>query len=367
MFLFTRFKTSLNASHLSSLGACFLLSSSALAEQFMLIPRKEDKCINHYSINEQDGSLSFLKKTDLPAGPGGLSLSPDNTKAVCTLSGKTNIHLATYSLVKNASLTKITEEKIPNGGSGTFSKNGKFYAKYVYGQNLVSVLEMNNAVHTGNITSEENTASHPHDIGVSNCGTFLFVPHNRSNRLYQFKFGKENGKLMPMTPAYLEGPDFATVGYSAYRSLAFHPQQNVVYCSFEKGGGVASLKVDTKGIHKWQDFPSVKKGSFALPSTIALSPDSKFLFVSNRGVRGNSSSIASFQLNPEGKIVERIGVYENPAKGPRNIVIERTGKFLYTSSVKTDTLMQFGIEQDGSLKFLKEHKIGAGPMLVIDQ
>ena len=129
------------------------------------------------------------------------------------------------------------------------------------------------------------------------------------------------------------------------------------------------MKYDKQGLKIWQEFSSVENGTVANPSTVALTKDCRFLFISNRaGKEGGDGSIAAFSLDPAtGEILKRVGVYTNKAFNSREIKVDHSGKFLYSSSKKTASTFVYHINKDGSLKFYKELKIGGGPMLILER
>ncbi|MDD7984640.1 beta-propeller fold lactonase family protein [Lentisphaera marina] len=335
------------------------------SEQYFYLSKKADNVIEQYLLTS-NGNLQFLSQLKLPGGPGGLTLSSDSKHIYFSISNDETIELGTAVINQKGKLSFLGKSKIESGGSGTISKCGHFYLKYNYRANTVSVLEMEEHLHTGRQIQEIRTTKNPHDIGVSNDGSLVFIPHNGQNRLYQFSLNSDSGELEPLNPPYLEGAKFEEQGFSAFRSLAFHPQKNVVYCTYEKGGGLASLRYDENGLKLWQEFSTVDKGVHVLPTTVALSPNKQFLFVPNRGVRKSPTSITTFRLDPKsGRVLSRVGVFETSASGPRSITVDETGDFLFTSSVKTNKTYQFKINKDGSLKLFKEHKMGSGSMLII--
>ena len=338
------------------------------ADQYFYLSKKNVNLIEQYLLKD-NGDLHLLNQLSISGGPGGLTLSPDGKHLYFSISNESSSELGTALLGDQGKLTFLGKAATASGGSGTISKCGRFYLKYNYKANTVSVLEMKENLHTGRQLQEVKTTQNPHDIGVSNDGQLVFVPHNRDNRLYQFSLNSDLGKLEPLNPPYMEGAKFEDKGFSAFRSLAFHPLQNVLYCTYEKGGGLASLKYDDKGLKLWQEFSTVDKGVHVLPTTVVLSPNNEFLFIPNRGTKKKKSptSITTFRLDPQsGEVLSRVGTYEIPAEGPRGIIVDKSGSFLFTSSVKTDMTYQFKINNDGSLKLFKQHKIGSGSMLLIE-
>jgi len=335
--------------------------STAYADQYLYLSNPKGKSIDQYSINPKDGSLELLEKFKLTNGVGSLSLSK-NKRYIHTYSKS---ELLTIAVGEKGKLTLKGGANSSIKGSGKSSQGGHFYVQFSYRANKLVVLEMKGYIYTGKQVDLVSTTDHPHDITFSNDGNFVFVPHNWDNRLYQFKFDKNTGKLSPLDPPYISGPNLEKVGYANFRSFAQHPHANVLYCTYEKGGGVASLTYDDKGVKIWQELSSAKEGWSANPSKITMSKDYRFLFMSNRGSKeGSQGSIAVFRLDPKtGKIIKRVGVYANNAQRSREIIVDHSGKFLYCSS--NDSTFVFHINKDGSLTFFEELKIGGGSMLVL--
>ena len=343
----------------------FGITQFTQADQLLYLSLKEEKKIQRYTLNSQSGELTFIDHLIIDGGPGGLTLAPNGKHLYFSVSTEDSASLATVKIDAKGKLSFLGKTKIASGGSGTISKCGNFYVKYNYGRNTVALLEMKDNLHTGRQFQEITTTKNPHDIGISNEGNLVFVPHNGHNRLYQFRLDTQAGTLRPLAPPYLEGPRFEEKGFAAFRSLAFHPNQSVVYCTYEKGGGVASLAYDANGLRLWQEFSTREEDKRVLPTVAAVTPSGEFLYIPNRHGKKDGSSIAAFQLNPDsGEILNRIGIYNYPATGPRNIAIDHTGKFLFTSSVRTGTTFQFKIKNNGSLSLMKEHKIGSGSMVI---
>lgn len=327
----------------------------------MYLSNKKSKSIDQYFINPKNGDLTLVEKFKLKNGVGSLSLSV-NAKYIFTYSKS---ELVTLYVGEKGQLSFKGSTKSTLTGGGKLSANGKYFAQYNYRANKVSVLAMKDNVFTGKQVDLVSTTDHPHDITFSNDGNLVFVPHNWENLFYQFKFNQKTGKLSPLDPPYIKGPDLEKKGYANFRSLSQHPRKNVLYCTYEKGGGIASMTYDESGVKIWQEFSSAKEGWSANPSKVEITQDCRFLFMSNRGSQeGGQGSIAVFKLDQEtGKILERVGVYANDAERSREISVDRSGKFLYSSSSNSTFLHH--VSEDGSLKFYKEFKIGGGPMLII--
>lgn len=345
-----------------------LMTQSLLSEQYLYLSNGGEKEIQRYLINSENGELSLIDALKLEGAPGGLALSKDKKHTLFSMSTKgSGASLITLTVDDQGKLHKKASKSIPMGGSGKVSSDGNYYIQYHYKQNKVSVLELKDYTFTGKRTDFASTTDHPHDVALSNDGNLVFVPHNWDNRIYQYSLNKESGKLLPLKPPYISGPDIEKKGYANFRSIVNHPKLNIIYCTYEKHGGIASLTYDKKGLKIWQEFASTKDKIKAATSKLTFSQNNKFLFVSNR-ISNAPGSIAVFRLDPDtGEILERVGVFENKAIRSREIIIDQTGKFLYSSSKQTGSTHLLYVNKDGSIKHYKEYKIGAGPMLILEK
>ncbi len=80
----------------------------------------------------------------------------------------------------------------------------------------------------------------------------------------------------------------------------------------------------------------------------AITPDGRFLYVSNSG----SSSISGFAIGPTGELAPLPGTVVGtnpPGSGNLDIAISSDGKFLYSLNFGTGTIGTFAIDRDGSL------------------
>ena len=353
-----------------------LLISTSFGEQYIYRIHGSTKEIKQYAIDAFSGDLDLVSSYPQDLKPTQLKLSKDSNYLVVTFNDPNDklkpYIIRTFKVDEKGKLKDIGENRTAFANTGEITKNGKYFIQYFYKPNKVVILEMNNHVFTGNTTLTFTTTNHPHDIGLSLDQNLLIVPHNIDNRLYQFSFDQNTGVLKALDPPYLKGPNLEEQGFANFRSLAIHPIYKVVYCSFEKHGGIASLKYDSKGLKAWQEFPSRPLSTIATPSKVCLSPDHKFLFVTNRHpktstLEGNSS-IAVFKLNPNtGEIVNRVGIYPSTIKGPREILTDKSGKFLYLSTTKENIIVSHKINNDGSLTQLKEMALGRGSIVIVER
>src|SRR6266849_6114533 len=136
----------------------------------------------------------------------------------------------------------------------------------------------------------EQTSSHPHDIVFDPSGRFVLVPDKGLDRVFVFRFDTERGTLTALQVMSTLPTDFT--GYST-------------------------------------------------TAEIAVSPDGRFVYGSNRG----HDSVTIFAANPEG-LLSVVGWQPTQGSGPRFIGLDPAGHFLYAANEQGDTVVTFRV--DGS-------------------
>ncbi len=150
---------------------------------------------------------------------------------------------------------------------------------------------------------------------------WVFIPDLGENAVFQYRWDKEERKLIPETHIDFEAG-------SGPRHMAMHPSLDLCYVSNELFNTVCVAKLDAS------DADSVKprlipiqyestidnRDNVSYVSEIKLSPDARFLYVSNRG----DNSLAIFKVLEDGRL-ERAGLVPTGGKFPRHFAITPCG------------------------------------------
>ena len=151
---------------------------------------------------------------------------------------------------------------------------------------------------------------------------WVFIPDLGENAIFQYRYVADEKKLSRETYIEFEAG-------SGPRHMAMHPALDICYVSNELFNTVCVAKLDSS------DPDSVKprlipfqyestidnRDTVSYVSEIKLSPDAKFLYVSNRG----DNSLAIFRVLDDGKL-ERTGLVPTGGKFPRHFAITPCGK-----------------------------------------
>lgn len=186
-------------------------------------------------------------------------------------------------------------------------------------------------------------AAHAHSINCSPDGRFAFVPDLGMDKIMIYQL--TDGVLTPSKPPFV-----ATAPGSGPRHLTIHPSGKFVYACMELSNTVVAYEYADGKLTEIQTLPTLPP-DFTEQSTtaeICLTPDGRFLYVSNRG----HESLAIFKVDPETGKLTAIGYEPTRGNHPRNFNIDPTGQFLIAANAHTDNVVVFRINQEtGLLEF----------------
>lgn len=150
---------------------------------------------------------------------------------------------------------------------------------------------------------------------------------------------------------------------SGPRHMVFHGKQPLAYVFSELSSMVFTLDADAPGYRVRGAEPTLPE-DFQRENTgaaIRISPDNRFLYVSNRG--HDSIGILKVQENGLPKLMGHV-----PSEGihPRDFNLTPDGCFLLAANMETDNLALFRVDKDtGALHLLRKDIYSPEPVSVI--
>jgi len=241
-------------------------------------------------------------------------------------------------------------------------KTGNFilFADYFGGK--VGVLKTKNQIATEELTGLIETEKFAHCIKLSHDNKFAFVPHTGPNKVYQFKFDNKTGTLS--LNGTVEGTQNIE-GNRAPRHIDLHPQKPFYYSSNEHKGGISFWIMNSEGKLELKQSLSTLPKDFTGASTAAdihISPNGKFVYVSNRGKKDSSSklgvnTLAAFSIDQSNGELTYIDHYKTAQK-PRSFAISPNGNFLISAGQGDKKLFLYKADKDkGKLKKVNEYQV----------
>ncbi len=183
----------------------------------------------------------------------------------------------------------------------------------------------------------QQTSSHPHDCPFDPAHRFIVVPDKGLDRVFVWSLDTARGTLSP-APA----PSVATRSGAGPRHVAFHPTLSCAYVVNELDSSVTTYAYDgsTGALKPLQILPSIPS-TFTGDNTaaeIVVARSGRFVYASNRG----HDSIAIFAADGRGMLGSAAWV---PTEGstPRFFGFDPAETYLYAANQGSDSVVLFRV------------------------
>jgi 6-phosphogluconolactonase len=265
--------------------------------------------VSAFSVDPRNGKLTLLNQAATQgAGPCHISLDK---------SGK-------YVFVANYDGGSVTV--FPIGEDGSLATASAFVQ------------------HSGSsVDKERQQGPHAHWIGTSPDNRFALAVDLGLDEILVYHFNPAKGALTPNNPPYAKvnpgaGP----------RHLAFHPNGKFAYVLSEMESSVTAFayKASNGSLSPLQTVStlSILRKDQSGPkeaAEIAVHPNGKFLYASNRG---NIDTISVFSIDSAKGTLKLKDEYPTMGKTPRNFAIDPGGKFLLAANQESNNIVIFRID-----------------------
>jgi 6-phosphogluconolactonase len=294
--------------------------------------------ISAYAVDRKNGKLQLLNVVS-SQGAGPAHLSVDG-------SGK-------YVLVANYAGGRVAVLPIlPTGALGA--------ATYVH-QDVGSVgPTVASSAPPGSYAFSGHDNPHAHMIHTDPGNHFVLQTDLGQDRIYVSAFDPGSGKLSPIADS-----PFSVPPGDGPRHFTFHSNGRWLYSLQEEASTVMFFLFDpeTGSLRPQQTISTLPPGFKGTNFTaeIVLSPDGRFLYVSNR----LHDTVAIFSLNHDGRLTY-VGEASTMGDYPRHIQIAPGGAFLYACNQRSDSITSFRVDRNtGQLRFTGQYTAVGSPMCII--
>lgn len=166
---------------------------------------------------------------------------------------------------------------------------------------------------------------------------WVFIPDLGENAIFQYRWDAATKQLTHDTIIPFEAG-------SGPRHMAMHPTLDICYVSNELFNTVCVAKLDASDPSETKErlnpiqYVSTldNRDQVSYVSEIKLSPDARFLYVSNRG----DNSLAIFKVLDDGQL-ERIDIVPTGGKFPRHFAITPCGKAVLVANQDSSNITTF--------------------------
>jgi 6-phosphogluconolactonase len=287
------------------------------------------------------------------ANPSFLALDPGG-RALYAVDEQEDGAVTALALVDGGGLRAINTESSKGAGPAHLCvhPSGRYVLAANYDSGSVVVLPVRPDGGLGPVTDlaqhsgsgpdpDRQGGPHPHQVVPDPRGDYLHVVDLGTDSVYAYQLDLRGGVLAVRHQVRLPpgtGP----------RHLAFHPSGRFAYLAAELAGTVISFQYAGGVLTPAQRQPSAPNpppGVRNQPAEIVVSPDGRFVHVSNRG----PDSISTFAVAADGLLLAR-GAQPCGGHTPRHIALDATGGHLFSANQDSNTVTSFAVNRgDGSL------------------
>jgi len=200
--------------------------------------------------------------------------------------------------------------------------------------------------HQGSSIRPEQEGPHAHMIRPSVDGHFVLVTDLGIDQVLVYQLDTSTGQLAPS----VQGMALVSANPGAGpRHFAFAPSGRTLYVINELNSTVAvyDYTPERGELHARQVVSTLPDGidGPAIGNScahIAVSPDSRFVYGSNRG----HDSIAIWEVEDANGTLRPVGHESTRGKTPRNFTLDPTGSWLLVANQESDTIVPFRRDPD---------------------
>lgn len=304
------------------------------------------KGIYHFQFDEKTGTVSKGQLAVKVVNPSFLVVHPNRQALYAAVESDSGMVNA-YGIAPDGQLQSLGQQSSRGSGPCHLSLDGSHRFVFVanYNSGSVAALPIHHGGSLGAATGfdqqkgtsanpERQEGPHAHSIYADPANRFVYSCDLGNDRVEGYRFNAENGTIQPSKSATAK-----IAPGSGPRHLVLHPR-GFVYVINEMANTVTALRRDpgTGALHTFQTVPTLPAG-FTKPNStaeIALHPNGKFLYASNRG----HDSIAIYAIAGDGRLslVEHV---LTGGKTPRYFGFDPSGRWLLAANQNSNDIFVF--------------------------
>lgn len=318
------------------------------------------KGIYSYKFNSKNGTLTPLSSTEREIkNPSFLAIHPDGkhlyaVSEIGEVDGKPGGMLWCYSInLQDGKLTFINKQT--TGGSGpchvSLDRTGKVALVANYDSGSIasfpvnddgSISEASSKIqhHGSSVDPDRQSSPHAHSINTSPDNRFALVADLGLDKILVYSLNPKNGQLEASEAAFNKTPEGG-----GPRHLFFHPKGQYVYVCNEMKSSISAYRYNPKNgsmslIETISTLPSEMKGNST--AEIQIHPSGKFAYCSNRG----HDSIAIFTIDQKSGNLSASGYAKTMGNKPRHFSIDPSGSFIIACNQASNNIVVFKIDKN---------------------
>jgi len=310
----------------------------------------ESNGIYVYDFSTDTGDFSLKSTSDKIINPSYLTISGDTKFLYSVNENGADSQVSAFGFnSKNGKLNFLNSQDshgadpcyIINDEKNVIVANYSGGSISVFGKNADGSLNKAKQViqHEGKgINAQRQESAHVHMVYFSPDKKYVFANDLGTDQISVYKYDKNAPeKVLELKER------IAVKSGSGPRHLTFSKDGKFAYLLQELDGTLTVFKYKNGSLKQLQETTIVAKDFKGENSAadIHISPNGKFLYATNRG---DANTINAFVINKKGTL-DLVNQVSTKGKGPRNFVIDPTGKFLLVGHQYTNEIVIFKIDE----------------------
>ncbi len=309
----------------------------------------ESKGINVYDFNTKTAEVKLKATSEKIINPSYLTISDDARYMYSVNENGAKSTISAFALDGKSGTMQLLNQQDAKGADPCYIINDAknvITANYSGGSISVFGKESDGGItpakqvilHKGkSINTQRQESSHVHMVQFSPDKKFVLANDLGTDKIYIYKYNPNaEAKILEIKDS------ISVKAGSGPRHLTFSRDGKYAYLLQELDGSVTvfSYKKGTlKKIQETQIVATDFKGQIGA-ADIHVSPNGKFVYATNRGT---ANTISCFEIQKDGQLksVETIATL---GKGPRNFVIDPSGKFLLVAHQYSNDVVIFKMD-----------------------
>ncbi len=298
-----------------------------------------------YQFNTETADFKLKQLTKGVDNPSYLTLSADYKFAYSVNESGKNSALSAFSFDAATGTLKFLNKQTAGEDPCFIISDDKHVisANYSGGNASVFGIEKDGSLsalqqlvqHSGkSVDKERQNSPHVHMVQFTPDGNYVVINDLGTDKIHLYKYNKAatSNILAPQDSISVEPG-------SGPRLLTFSKDGKYAYLIDEMFANVTVFRYHDGSLEKLQSTKITADGFNGEngAADIHISPDGKFLYASNRG---SENKITIFAIEKGGLLSKR-GMISTGGKGPRNFVIDPTGKYLLVGHQYTNDIVIF--------------------------
>ncbi|MER0241682.1 lactonase family protein [Streptomyces sp. HSW2009] len=290
---------------------------------------------------------TFAAVTD----PSFLALAPSGKVLYALDNARREGAVRAFAIGAGGRLTALGQAQSTGGANVTHLSvhpSGRYVLSANYGAGSVAANVVNSDGSVGARTSvvqhvgsgpdpSRQEGPHAHQILTDPKGAFVFAVDLGTDKVYTYRL--DNGVLRPVS-------EVKSVPGAGPRHMVFHPTAPYAYVANELDSTITvcpynpATGVLTRGASQPTLPDGTNPGTRNYPSEVVVSPDGRFVYLSNRG----HESIARFAVADGGATLRLLDTIKCGGSWPRHISLSPRGNLLFSGNQYGNTVGTFTVD-----------------------